>query len=230
MFTFTRTNDHKLTVLPLGPFVLAETVDKDFIVQACHATEFSVNTAAAVSTTWGVVKNIGGVWSVPSGSQISCGDTTCDFPDGSKVGMSHGRIWISLPHQYCGELQGLCGRYSPEIDYSDAFSGPALLDGSPGTNYRYRGEHWKTSFALSYAATAASSLFTSDECPIVPYNNSVSEPVPFEDCPELEAEARRLCPLGPFYDDCIHDIGITCNLTQWIEDYQQTEPPAMFPT
>ena len=236
MFAFTPKNPSKfsLTAYPLGPYVLAQDKDKDFVVQACHKSDFSINTGVAVKSPYGNVKNLdGATWildAAANASGIVCSGVSCLFPNGERVSFSGIRAWIVLPTTYCGNVEGLCGNYNPSAQFQDAYTDAA------GHNWGLReidhegGTLNKTAFVLTFAANSSDTLFNSDECPIVPYSMPAVPTVPFEDCPQLEVIARAQCPQGPFFDECVEDVGNTCNVTEWVKDAEDTVPPGIIAT
>jgi hypothetical protein len=51
-------------------------------------------------------------------------------------------------------------------------------------------------------------------------------PEPFAECPELEAQAEAQCPPGAQHDNCMMDVGETCDLAKWVEDAWNSSCPA----
>ena len=106
----------------VGPYVMAQSLDKSFVVQVCHRQVkrgISINNAMAVNSSYGMAKYVGGKWSVAAGSRIQCSGATCRFPSGEVVSAL---AWVSLPWSYCGNVQGMCGNYNPEAAYADVFT------------------------------------------------------------------------------------------------------------
>jgi hypothetical protein len=77
----------------------------------------SSNTALAIKSPLGVMKYVGGKWHTPAGAEGICGANTCTFSTGEKVSMSGGTVNVELPSTYCGDVQGLCGNYNPDIAF-----------------------------------------------------------------------------------------------------------------
>jgi hypothetical protein len=227
-----------------GAFVFAENLAKTFQVQVCHTPfndQVSGNSAAAVkfklaNGEFAVLKNVGGSWTgVPAG--VSCSATTCTFPDGEVVSRSGGSVFVRLPSKYCGAVQGMCGRYQPTTNFADAYSASSgeVIDVSAasGQTYNWGGPFWgkyQSQFVESYKATGATSLFSASECSNTPTVMPSVIKEPFADCPGLMADAVRECPDGARYNDCLMDVGATCNLEKWVKDAETAGPPADFAT
>jgi hypothetical protein len=217
-----------------GPYVLVQSDDGNFIVQTCHEpTNSYVSHSKALAVTYGQYSSTyDNGWSTPeTGSGIVCGKETCTFPGGEKVSQVGGHVWISLPSLYCGSVSGLCGNYNPDHQFVDAYTlaegGILDLSGQP---LRWGGPfygQYQADFAQSYAATVATSLFSASMCPVVPYTPPTTVPPPFTECPDLEAVATDLCPVGPEYKNCVIDVGLSCDLDTWIVDAEVTMPPAV---
>jgi hypothetical protein len=70
---------------------------------------------------------------------------------------------------------------------------------------------------------SADALFSADECPsgesvLGGGENGDEPPDDFSRCPELEIQARQQCPIGPVYEQCVADVGMTCELDKWLEE------------
>ena len=116
----------------------------------------------------------------------------------------------------------ILSRYNPDNNFGDAFTYRGGSDAVASDN-----QH--TGFVLSFAATANETLFTAEECPIVPYTAPAVERVPFDGCPDLEAQAYALCPTGPLRSECIEDVGLTCTIDEWVKDAQDGPPVDFMP-
>lgn len=207
-----------------GPFVLAQSADQSFVVQTCHkpigSGSVSINKALAIKTPVGVIKYTDGVWNTGS-TGISCPGGVCKFPGGEKVAASGRSVWVEFPSTYCSKVSGLCGAFNPDVQYADTFTK------ADGTISNFNGSPlWGTfqsDFAESYAA-GDDSLFSASECP-QPLPNQPAPPptVPFAACPLLEAVAKAKCPRNIRYNDCIMDVGVSCDLS-WIKDAKETPP------
>jgi hypothetical protein len=220
-----------------GPYILAQNADKSFVVQACHVrvnSQVSKNNAIAIKTPSGVLKKTSGGWQVPAGSGIVCRGNACTLPGGETVGLAGSSIHLELPSQYCGQVSGLCGAYNPDGNFADAYklaSGGVLnLAGNP---VRWGGPYYgnyQTQFTDGYAATAADTLFSTAECAVTRVTYPAVIPMPFATCPAgTEELARAQCPAGERFDDCVMDVGASCDLTQWVAVAIEA-PPAVFLT
>ena len=205
-----------------GPYVLAQSTDKSFVVQVCHLavrSTVSVNSGVAVHSAFGTAKFIGGRWHLSSGSQIVCSGGTCTFPNGEMVSASGSNVWVQMPSSYCDAVEGICGAFNPVASFADAFSdanGTAVS--LAGQRYRWGGPFWgnyQYDFVESFKATAETTLFTQEECPL-PTSQPRYEPTPpYASCPELQARAAEECPAGDRFNDCMMDVGETCELDPW---------------
>jgi hypothetical protein len=206
-----------------GPYTLVQNSDRSFVVQTCHTpasagSRVSYNTAVAI-------KHNGTVWQ--SGGAGSSGATKV-YPTGETVVVQGTHVWITLPSSHCGGVSGLCGSYDPDTQFGDAYSlaNGTVLD-MVGQPQRWGGPYYgqyQSQFVQSFAATAADSLFSDGACPIVPFLRPATLPEPFVDCPELQAQAESECPVGAQYDNCIMDVGETCDLSTWVADAAVPEP------
>eukprot|EP00937_MAST-01D_sp_MAST-1D-sp2_P007421 g7421.t1 len=220
----------------VGPYVLASDAGA-FEVQACHqavkaGSVISRNTAVAAKWTDATgahksVKFIGGEWSGDK-DLIECTADTCTFPNGARLGMAGSAIWVRLPPAFCAQVGGLCGNYNPDAHYADAYTnstGQAVsMVGQP---MRWGGPYfgqYQSEFADSWKATAATSLFSVAECPVDTTPLAPAGPEPYAECPELQQQAIDQCPDGPRYEECLMDVGVSCELTQWVADAQVTMP------
>lgn len=219
-----------------GPYVLAQSADKNFVVQTCHQrinSRVSRNSGMAVKSKWGLIKHTSGCWTGAS-SRIKCSCNTCTFPDGAVVAREGGSVWVRLPSTYCGQVSGMCGNYSPEKGFSDAYTNAegVLVELTHG-HYAWGGPFWgayQTNFVDSFKAkTYAESFFSPEECEIGAQTPPAVLPVPYADCPSLEAKAVEQCPQGARYEDCLADVGWSCNLNRWVAE-AQIEPPLDFST
>jgi hypothetical protein len=227
-----------------GPYVFAQTMDKNFVVQTCHqpttsGSHVSLNTRLAVKTSEGVFKYFAGTWTEPANSSAVCGSHVCHFPDGEIVAMFGSRVDVALPASACGGVQGLCGNYNPARNFFDAYSDEQgrVVDTTQGTGqpWRWGGPfygRYQNDFADSFKVGSAASLFSAGEC-----GTTIGSPTPspdwippmaFAQCPHLKANAIAQCPMGPSYTDCIMDVGMTCDLSRWIAENQATAPPDVY--
>lgn len=230
-----------------GAYVFAQNGDRSIVVQVCHkprsGSQVSVNSAVAIKFKGATLKNIGGSWSgVPQ--DVTCSQTTCTFPDGEVVSRSGYGVYVRFPSSYCGTVSGMCGHYEPNTGFGDAYtsSSGSLVDVSPASGQRqnWGGPFWgqyQSQFVESFRATHETTLFTASECSTAPSSPPAVIKEPFADCPALQADAIRDCPDGPRYNDCLMDVGETCDLTTWVRDAQQnpptdfvTQPPTKVPT
>jgi hypothetical protein len=228
-----------------GPYVLAKNAAASFVVQACLQpragnAQVSTNTGAAVRFWHGgrvhTVKHLGGAgWSAPPpGSGATCSGSTCTFASGESVAMSGTHIWVSLPSTYCGAgaVTGLCGSFNPDAGFADAytlaggavlaFAGQPMLLGGP-----YYGGY-QSDFVQGFAAEGQASLFAEAECAAAPGWTAPRSPAPpFRDCPALKDTALALCPAvhDTSFNDCVMDVGMTCDLVTWVADAAVTAPP-----
>ena len=117
----------------------------------------------------------------------------------------------------------MCGEFNPAKGFTDTLTinnaNKTVFSGTSYTKWGgpYGGE-FQTVFAESWKvkATDAGALFTADECESgEPYSGP--PPVEFESCPELEAQAEAQCPSGDLHETCIADVGMTCDLTRWVD-------------
>jgi hypothetical protein len=131
------------------------------------------------------------------------------------------QVWVEFPSAYCSKVSGLCGAFTPELNFADTFTnagGEITSVGSPQWG------NFQSEFAQSYAALGASSLFSASECPQFGANYLLPKPiVSFAACPLFEAVAKAKCPQGPRYNDCVSDVGASCDLS-WVTD-AKIQPP-----
>ena len=218
-----------------GEYVLATCASQDFTVHACHRPLWwldgiSVNHGFAIK--WGstVVKvRPEGVDVQPPGAAVVVEGHKIRFPmaDGTEavVIARPDRLTVKLPAACCGNVNGLCGQYSPAESFADAYTDAAGQRGSyPSSRWGgpYGGE-FQRQFVDSFkvAATAKGALFTAAECPgdDGPVDVDPEPSEPFEACePGLLAEALTQCPRGRFFDNCLNDVGATCDLSRWVKE------------
>ena len=140
-----------------------------------------------------------------------------------------GRLTVKLPARCCGAVEGLCGRFSPDAQFQDIFTDAAGLSGQYPNRWfggPYGGAYQRDfveSFRVPPGDPAA--LFTAAECPAgeAPAVVPAEPPKPFDGCPELEAQATAQCPRGRFYDNCVTDVGVTCDLSKWVDECKAAE-------
>ena len=99
-----------------------------------------------------------------------------------------------------------------------------------GQHYRWGGPFWgnyQYDFVESFKATTDTTLFTQSECPIARTPPGVVPAEPFARCPELRALAEARCPSGSRFNDCMMDVGETCELDPWVGDARQDPPVAL---
>ena len=127
----------------VGPYVFAEATDKSFVVQTCHKRINSVvsyNWRLAVKAPDGVYKKLGGSWQKPQGAVATCTSTGCTWPTGEVVSLAGSAAYVKFPGTYCGRVQGLCGAYTPDKSFRDAYTAAngRIIDVSQGAGQPYR--------------------------------------------------------------------------------------------
>jgi len=236
VITFAGPNSHPMGQ---GEFVLA-TCAGTFAVHACHQPAswtigVSITTAFAIKSAAGTFKIIDGALPpFPPESGVTVGGTKGNkitFPTGEVVivGRSSvrnaGRLTVKLPATCCGNVAGLCGAFNPDADFKDRFTNSTGGVGLYPKN-RWRGPYggaYQRDFAESWKLlpSDAAAVFTPSECPAAtaPPVYPVDPPLPFSGCPDgLEAQALAQCPPGRLYDNCVTDVGATCDLSTWTAD------------
>ena len=211
-----------------GPFILAQSADKAFVVQTCHQAigsgSVSINKALAIKTPQGVIKYTDGNWDVGS-TGVSCTGGVCTFAGGEKVAAVGSSVWVEFPSSYCSKVSGLCGTFNPSANFADAYTNANGLITSVNGNPQWG--TFQSDFVESFALDGTSSLFTASECPLPNPNNPPPLPlVPFAECPLLKAVAEAKCPRNSRYQYCIDDVGASCDLS-WVTDAQVTVPGNM---
>jgi hypothetical protein len=169
---------------------------------------------------------MGGSWTVSPLAFFTCSGATCTLPNGAIIAAAARTASVSLPVEYCGAVEGLCGHYNPDVNFNDTFT---TADGSLYTGQGRLFGTFQSEFGDSFAADATSSLFTEQECPI-PTEPMPEDPLPpYARCPGMRAIAEAECPQGDRYDDCVMDVGYTCEL--WpIDDANNPDPIGPRPT
>lgn len=187
----------------------------------CHKrvnAAVSVNSAVAVRGPFGTVKYFhrGNAWTGDIGTdpytQPVCKGSTCSFPQGERVAMSGTSVYVTMKSNHCGGVEGLCGRFNPDVSFADMLDG--LTFGS------YFGGAYQSEFAESYALNATESAFSASECAVPAAVVPSPAPQPWANCPELQAVAEAKCPAGANYENCLFDVSMTCELERWL-----TSPP-----
>ena len=215
-----------------GEFVLTNCLNT-FKVHSCHQPirpGISVTTAFAIESWHGVVKIFrNGMSAIPAG--VTVAGNTITFGGGAVVVVQlsdvAGSLTVKLPATCCGNVEGLCGHFNPDADFEDIFTNSSGMAGHYPANWwggPYGGAY-QTEFAHSFklSASDADALFTAAECASGDPDEPDEPPEPFEDCPELEADAREQCPEGRFQQNCLIDVGVTCNLTVWVNESKAAE-------
>ena len=108
-----------------GEFVLA--VCGSFQVHTCHEPishkpGISRNKGFVIATRWGMVKITGSGVEFPRGVGITVvgrRKRTISFPDGSMVTGNFRALSVKFTGQCCGHTSGLCGAFSPALDFVD---------------------------------------------------------------------------------------------------------------
>ena len=204
---------------PMGSGVYTMVQISGFVIQACHKPVrpgISVNAGFAIRYSGGTVKILSSGMTVEGPARRS--GNTIEFPGGEVVRGAWTRLTFTVPgSRYMEQVIGLCGGYR-----SDGSGG--ILDGvtevytrASGQQYRWGGpfqEKYQSEYVEGLKVDAAASLFTSSECP---YNSSSEPESTAGACPEMEAEARRECPVGACYDGCVADVVLTCD-RKYIEE------------
>jgi hypothetical protein len=269
---FTTFSGMKHNAMGQGEFVLMQSTDDSvFNVHVCHQPGddpgVSVNTGVAISSKWGVLKfnqkHDAMRPPMPEGSGItlkphtpSFGINTITFPSGEVVLTRNagGVTQVNLPASYCDSVDGLCGAYSPQLDFTNALMIGHAVGDDEGTPFyassdqveRFGGPYggdFQSHFADSWKvgnAKDSEALFTDEECPSGP-SYTGDPPVPFAACPELLDAAILQCPQGGLYEGCLGDVGLMCDLTKWVLEAKEMQameraslapsmPPSLAPT
>jgi len=236
-----------------GEFVLARSKDRKFDVHICmqptsQGSRVAVGRGLAVKSSLfnpndpnsRVTKYVNNrLRSVTAGAHMGSGYVA--FGEGEHLYTNGGSTAdLKLPSKYCGEIEGICGQFEPGKwgnTYTDA-SG-AVVDLSSQTPISYWGggyymgkfqtdfvKSWKLSGtgSDSYYLDGGDRYFTEEECPTGVFNNiDASKVVPFENCANLKAQAKKLCPAGHVFEDCMADVGETCDLDRWVGEANEAE-------
>lgn len=131
---------------------------------------------------------------------------------------------------YRNQLEGLCGAYnSPYFnDTCTNACGDNILCGAKSGD-TYFAEH----FGETWRVSPGASLFpASDPCEgqITTTTSTMVAPVPFGDCEGLRAQAEAACmAAGDAYDECMEDVGITCELSEWVAESEFADEVAKSP-
>jgi hypothetical protein len=250
---FTTFSGLKHSAMGQGEYILAQNVARTFSVHACHqpledlpdGASVSQNTGVVIKSQWGVLKYNDPTGAkrpeIPEGSGITFqehtpafGINTIVFPSGEMVlTKNDGEVTtIELPSAYCDNVYGLCGAYKLDDNFANTLAMNDFNEAGEATvwdgEYEERwnngpvGGTFQTEFVESWKVTSAEALFSASECP----SGESSEGVPaadYAECPELEAEAEAKCPTGVMHEDCVADVGQTCELEKWVEEATEAE-------
>ena len=189
-----------------GEYVLAAC--GAFRVHACHEPldqrpGVSRNNGFAVDSPWGRVDIARDGARVPPGAGIAVRGRRVTFPDGAEVVGTRRSLSVKFPGACCGRTSGLCGAFSPHLEFADVFTdaGGRYAD---FRDSRWRGPYgggYQRFFVESWRVTdPARRLFTEAECPTGPAAPEVlPEEPPVSECPnadELQAKAEVCCRFG----------------------------------
>jgi hypothetical protein len=228
----------------VGEHKLLASPDNAFSVHACHQPradkpKVSVNRGFAIRTPEGVTKigSDGQVSAAPGVTKeaVAGGLTKLTFPQGEVIVGGAKGIDIKVPHlKYQGKVGGLCGKDDPDSPFVDAQGNTVDLPRTIWYSSPQQVEY-QQKFADTFLIQEPDRLFDEAECP----GGSVSSPQEpqkeFEGCDPatIMEQAMRQCPAGRFYEECVLDAKLTCEVnaeeyelaTQAINDLQPTTAP-----
>jgi len=187
-------------------------------------------------------------WGNPATVRLTSGVvvTVQRYPMGSSWGMTVG-VSIPLNGQNCSNMSGLCGRYSPNLGFRDAYTnskGVSLPYPSGGLQM-YPDDPTYAAFAANFANTwhpvAQDAMFGGAyPCP----DETDPKPTPPVCPPGFADQAILACQkVTCAYAECLKDCMSTCSVSPWIYSLQAacnmtssnptpapTSSPTLYPT
>jgi len=169
-------------------------------------------------------------------------ETSVVLPTGELVAresIKSNTVEVRLPADpYRNNLEGLCGAYSPP-HFNDTFTNgcgeitPGFSGGGgPRAGKKYAAFH--KYFGNTWKVEPEDTLFPAGACEPEPEQNSVTTTttvaLPFAACEDLREQAESACEsAGGNYEECLDDIGVTCELDKWLEEAKFAEEIAESP-